>query len=147
MCSFPRFFVFLKSYRTTWTCAVPKAVPVVLQHCNTELEKHCPRNTRRCRLRWSACSPASALRRRGRLLLPLSNTKAPESLTPCVVLKEDHLSWSAVGCVPQLLRAPEGWAPRRGRKGYRVGHSQVPARLLWGGGTFPNASTLGSFWE
>lgn len=33
------------------------------------------------------------------------------------------------------------------RKGCRVGHSQVPAQLLWGRGTFPNASTLGSFWE
>lgn len=39
LCSLPRFFVCLRSCRTAWTCALPRAVPVVPQHCNTELSR------------------------------------------------------------------------------------------------------------
>lgn len=47
----------------------------------------------------------------------------PESITPLVILQEAHLSGSAVGCVPQLLRAVEGWVPWRGMKSLQAGTS------------------------
>lgn len=54
----------------------------------------------------------------------------PESVTPLVILQEAHFSWSAVGCVPQLLRAPEGGVPWRGIKGLQAGIFGV-ASTFW----------------
>lgn len=134
------FVVCLKSCRTAWACALPRAVPVVLQPCNTDLLCS-PRDMLCASYDGRHASPASALRRRWRFLFPLNNTN-----TPCVVLKEDRLSWSAAGCVPQLLRAPEGWASGMGMRGLQTGTFLGPSRTSVGWGTFLNATTLGNFW-
>jgi len=69
--------------------------------------------------------------------------EVPEPVTPCVVLKEDQLSWSAVGCVHQVLQAPEGWVPRRGMKGLGTGTFMGPSRTLWGWGHLPECHHAG----
>lgn len=72
-CRFPPLFVYSKSCRTTWSCALPKTKinSVVVQHCNPErallLERHAV-----CMLWWLACSPVSVLPSQGRFLFPSS---------------------------------------------------------------------------
>lgn len=122
-CLFSPLFVCLKSCRTTWSCAVPKANSVVLQHCNPE-PLCCSRHAV-CMLWWLACPPV--VRRQGRFFF---FPWVPESVTPLVILQEAHFSWSAVGCVPQLLRAPEGGVPWRGIKGLQAGIFGV-ASTFW----------------
>lgn len=138
-CRFPPLFVYSKSCRTTWSCALPKTKinSVVVQHCNPErallLERHAV-----CMLWWLACSPVSVLPSQGRFLFPSS----PRIHNfPC-----DFIYKKLIFPGQQWVVSLSSWELLRDGS---LGGEWRACKLgdLWGGEHFLNASVLGSFWE